>query len=64
MPLIDLNHYFVRAKDLERSRRFYCDVLGFEVMPRPDFAFPGYWRARATCRKSSCSRSSSPTRTV
>ncbi len=43
MPLIDLNHYFVRAKDLERSRRFYCDVLGFEVMPRPDFAFPGYW---------------------
>lgn len=43
MPLVDLNHYFVRASDLERSRRFYCDVLGFEEMPRPDFAFPGYW---------------------
>ena len=43
MPLTELNHYFVRAKDLERSRRFYCDALGFEVMPRPDFAFPGYW---------------------
>ena len=43
MTLTELNHYFVRAKDLERSRRFYCDALGFEVMPRPDFAFPGYW---------------------
>jgi catechol 2,3-dioxygenase-like lactoylglutathione lyase family enzyme len=43
MPLTELNHYFVRAKDLERSRRFYCDVLGFAEMPRPDFPFPGYW---------------------
>ena len=43
MPVTELNHYFVRANDLERSRRFYCDVLGFEVMPRPDFPFPGYW---------------------
>jgi len=43
MPLTELNHYFVRAKDLERSRRFYCDALGFEEMPRPDFPFPGYW---------------------
>jgi catechol 2,3-dioxygenase-like lactoylglutathione lyase family enzyme len=43
MPLTELNHYFVRANDLERSRRFYCDVLGFEEMPRPDFPFPGYW---------------------
>jgi catechol 2,3-dioxygenase-like lactoylglutathione lyase family enzyme len=43
MPITALNHYFVRALDLERSRRFYCDVLGFEVMPRPDFPFPGYW---------------------
>lgn len=43
MPLTELDHYFVRANDLERSRRFYCDVLGFEEMPRPDFPFPGYW---------------------
>ena len=43
MPLTELNHYFVRANDLERSKRFYCDVLGFEQMPRPNFAFPGYW---------------------
>ena len=43
MPLTDLNHYFVRAGNLERSRSFYCDALGFEVMPRPNFPFPGYW---------------------
>lgn len=43
MPVTDLNHFFVRVNDLERSRRFYCDVLGFEVMPRPSFPFPGYW---------------------
>ena len=43
MPLTELNHYFVRANDLEQTRRFYCDVLGFEMMPRPDFPFPGYW---------------------
>ena len=43
MPLTELNHYFVRANDLEKSRRFYCDVLGFEEMPRPDFPFPGHW---------------------
>ncbi len=43
MPLIELNHYFVRANDLERTKDFYVGVLGFEVMPRPEFPFPGYW---------------------
>jgi catechol 2,3-dioxygenase-like lactoylglutathione lyase family enzyme len=43
MPVTELNHYFVRANDLERTKDFYCDVLGFQVMPRPTFPFPGYW---------------------
>jgi catechol 2,3-dioxygenase-like lactoylglutathione lyase family enzyme len=43
MPVTELNHYFVRANDLERTKNFYCEVLGFEVMPRPPFPFPGYW---------------------
>ena len=43
MPVTDLNHYFVRANDLERTKDFYCSVLGFEVMPRTDFPFPSYW---------------------
>lgn len=43
MPLTELNHFLVRANDLETSRRFYCEVLGFGVMDRPNFPFPGYW---------------------
>src|SRR5262249_46693422 len=43
MPLTELNHYFVRANDLEETKNFYCDVLGFSVMPRPSFPFDGYW---------------------
>jgi catechol 2,3-dioxygenase-like lactoylglutathione lyase family enzyme len=43
MPLTELNHYFVRAKDLERTKDFYVNVLGFEIMPRPAFPFKGYW---------------------
>jgi len=43
MPVTELNHYLIRANKLERTREFYCKVLGFEVMPRPDFPFPGYW---------------------
>jgi catechol 2,3-dioxygenase-like lactoylglutathione lyase family enzyme len=43
MPLTRLDHFFVRARDLERSRTFYCEALGLEVMPRPDLPFAGYW---------------------
>jgi catechol 2,3-dioxygenase-like lactoylglutathione lyase family enzyme len=43
MPVTEINHYFVRANDLEATKNFYCDVLGFQVMPRPSFPFPGYW---------------------
>ena len=31
MPVTELNHYFVRANDVERTKDFYCDVLGFSV---------------------------------
>ena len=43
MAIRELNHFFIRASDLEATRRFYAEVLGFEVMPRPNFPFPGYW---------------------
>jgi len=48
MPVTELNHYFVRARDLETTKDFYCDVLGFSVMPRPPFPFPGYWLGTAS----------------
>lgn len=43
MPLINIDHYFVYARDLEASRVFYETVLGFEVGERPPFPFKGYW---------------------
>ena len=43
MPLTRLEHYFVYASDLEKSRQFYENVLGLENGPRPDFGFPGFW---------------------
>lgn len=46
MPLTDLNHYFVRANNLEKTKQFYCDVLQLSEMPRPEFAFPGHWLGR------------------
>ncbi len=43
MPLTGLNHYLIVSKNLERSRKFYEDVLGMRLAERPDFGFPGYW---------------------
>jgi catechol 2,3-dioxygenase-like lactoylglutathione lyase family enzyme len=44
MPVTSLNHFLLVAKDLERTKDFYCRVLGMEIDPaRPDFGFPGYW---------------------
>lgn len=43
MPVTDLDHYFIRARDLQVARHFYCELLGFEEMPRPDLPFPGMW---------------------
>ena len=43
MPIHSLNHFFIRSENLELTKDFYMTVLGFEVMARPDFPFPGYW---------------------
>jgi catechol 2,3-dioxygenase-like lactoylglutathione lyase family enzyme len=43
MPLEALEHALVLTDDLEATRAFYCDVLGFETGDRPDLPFPGYW---------------------
>jgi catechol 2,3-dioxygenase-like lactoylglutathione lyase family enzyme len=37
------NHVSFPVQDLERSLRFYCDVLGLEPIPRPAFPFAGAW---------------------
>jgi catechol 2,3-dioxygenase-like lactoylglutathione lyase family enzyme len=43
MPLHGLGHALVLTDDLEATRRFYCDALGFEAGERPTLPFPGYW---------------------
>lgn len=43
MPITQLNHFLLVAKDLERTRAFYENVLGLALAERPDFGFPGYW---------------------
>jgi catechol 2,3-dioxygenase-like lactoylglutathione lyase family enzyme len=43
MPITELNHYLLVARDLERTRDFYQNVLGLDLADRPDFGFPGYW---------------------
>ena len=43
MPLEAMEHFNIRAADLEATKNFYCDVLGMKVGERPAFKFPGYW---------------------
>jgi len=43
MPVTALNHYLIVSKNLERSKKFYQQVLGLDLAERPDFGFPGYW---------------------
>lgn len=38
-----IDHVTLVVGDLERSRAFYCDVLGMELTERPDFPFAGLW---------------------
>jgi len=43
MTITKLAHYAIRTADLEASRRFYTEVIGFRVGYRPPFPFPGIW---------------------
>lgn len=46
MGIERLDHYSIRTTDLEATRRFYTEVMEFEVGPRPNFPFPGVWLYR------------------
>jgi len=43
MAIDKLAHYSIRTTDLEASRVFYTEILGFRVGYRPPFDFPGIW---------------------
>ena len=38
-----LDHVTLVVEDLERSRAFYVDLLGMQLVERPKFNFPGLW---------------------
>jgi glyoxylase I family protein len=46
LPLVGLHHISIVVADVERSGRFYCDVMGFRAVERPDMRFPGAWLLR------------------
>src|SRR5215472_3163067 len=43
MSLTRLDHFTINCADLDRSRRFYSEVLGMADGDRPPFGFPGAW---------------------
>ena len=43
LRVISIDHVTLVVADLERSRQFYCDVLGMRQVERPGFNFPGMW---------------------
>lgn len=43
IPLASFNHVSREVLSLEKSKQFYVDVLGFDVIPRPPFDCEGHW---------------------
>ena len=38
-----IDHVTLVVEDLERSKAFYCGILGMDCVERPGFGFPGLW---------------------
>jgi glyoxylase I family protein len=43
VALQGMNHVSFPVRDLDRSVHFYREVLGLEMIPRPNLPFPGAW---------------------
>ncbi len=43
MKIEELNHVAIHVSDVEKSCRFYREILLLEPIPRPAFTFPGAW---------------------
>jgi catechol 2,3-dioxygenase-like lactoylglutathione lyase family enzyme len=43
MPLTKMEHFLVLTDDIDGTRDFYCEALGFTLGYRPNLAFAGYW---------------------
>jgi len=54
MPVGKLDHYSIRTLDIDASRRFYTEVMGFQDGYRPPFDFPGLWLYNGAPYPESC----------
>ena len=43
MPLHHLEHFLIQTADMQATRDWYVNVLGFREGPHPDFKFPVCW---------------------
>ena len=43
MEITAIHHIALTVTDIERSIRFYREILGMKEIPRPPFPFPGAW---------------------
>jgi len=45
IDVVRLHHVSFAVKDLDASKRFFGDLIGFEELDRPAFGFRGAWYA-------------------
>lgn len=45
MLVRDLHHVSINVTDMDAALHFYVDVLGLEVLPRPELGIGGAWLA-------------------
>jgi catechol 2,3-dioxygenase-like lactoylglutathione lyase family enzyme len=43
MPLSHIEHFLLQTTDMEKTRKWYVEVLGMRVGANPDFKFPVFW---------------------
>jgi catechol 2,3-dioxygenase-like lactoylglutathione lyase family enzyme len=43
MSVSAMEHVLLLCDDIERTRDFYCQVIGLTVGERPPLEFPGFW---------------------
>src|ERR1700689_5140104 len=43
MKIDAIHHVALTVTDVERSRKFYREIVSIEEIPRPPFPFPGAW---------------------
>jgi catechol 2,3-dioxygenase-like lactoylglutathione lyase family enzyme len=43
MAVVGLDHYALLCSDPERTAKFYEQIVGLKVGPRPELSFPGLW---------------------